>query len=114
MVFFLILVRLFVIFFGHIASNIEYPIANISLPFLKNIIKDGIYPIILMRFIRRNGTLGALHWVVAIKVEKNYVIINDPYYKGNRKVPIKLFMKGWNGARLPKWGSAKEVLIIEK
>jgi hypothetical protein len=87
---------------------------NIDLPFLKEIAKDGVYPIVLMRFIRKNGTIGALHWVIIIEVEKNYVIINDPYYKGNRKIPIKLFMKGWDGARLPKWGSAKEVLIIEK
>lgn len=87
---------------------------KIDLPFLKDLLEKNVYPIVLMRFVKRNRTLGFPHYVVVINLEKNYIVINDPYAYGNRKIPIKLFMKGWNGIRMEKWGMNKEILIIEK
>jgi len=87
---------------------------KIDLHFLKNLLEKNIHPIVLMRFIRKNGALGLSHWVVPIKLRKDYIVINDPYAADNRKVPIKLFMKGWDKVRSSKWGMAKEVLIVER
>lgn len=87
---------------------------KIDLPFLKDLLEKEIYPIVLMRFVRKNGTLGMSHWTVLMKIEKDYVIINDPYATGNRKLPKKLFMKGWNRVRMKRWGHAKEILIVKK
>ena len=88
---------------------------NIGIDLLKRILEEGNYPIILMRFIRKNGSLGIGHYSVVLKVERDYVILHDPYARANRKIPMKTFMKGWNGIRdYLKTGQNKEVLVIEK
>jgi len=86
---------------------------KVDLQFLKSLLEKNIHPIVFMRFIRKNGRLGDSHYVVVIKIEKNYVIINDPYVSANRKIPIKLFMKGFRKIRAPRWKMGKEILIIE-
>lgn len=87
---------------------------KIDLKLLKKLLEKNAKMIILMRFIRKNGTLSLPHWVIPLKLEKKYIFIHDPYASGNRRIPIKLFMKGWNRIRNKKTGMAKEILIIEK
>lgn len=87
---------------------------RIDLSLLNKLLGKHFLPILLMRHLRKNRTLGFFHWVVLTKIENDYVIINDPEEKGDRKIPLKFFMKAWDKARDSKWGTAKEVLIIEK
>jgi len=96
------------------ALGLVESIKRIDLKLLKELLEKNTTIIILMRYIRKNGTIGSGHWVVPLKIEKDHIIINDPYATGSRKIPIKLFMKGWNGIRNRKTGMAKEILIIEK
>ena len=87
---------------------------KIDLQFLKEMLDKNAKMIVLMRFIRKDGSIGISHWSVPLRLEKDYIIIHDPYATGNRKIPIKLFMKGWDKVRDKKTGMAKEILIIEK
>lgn len=87
---------------------------KIDLQFLKNLLEKNIHPIVFMRFIRKNRKLGLSHYVVLTKIEKDRVVINDSYASANRKLPIKLFMKGFRKIRAPQWRMGKEVLVIEK
>ena len=87
---------------------------EIDLPFLKNLLEKNIHPIVFMRTIKKNGTLGLSHYIVPIKLGKDFAVINDPYVAGNRKIPIKLFLKAWDKIEMPKWGMGKEILVVEK
>jgi hypothetical protein len=87
---------------------------KIDLKMLRELLEKNATIIILMKFIRKNGTIGSSHWVVPLKLEKKHIVIHDPYASGNRRIPIKLFMKGWNRIRDRKYGMNKEILIIKK
>lgn len=82
---------------------------------LKKYLKRNVNPIFLIRFIKKNKRLGrSTHWIVLNKIEKNHVIIHDPWVSKNRKLPLKVFLKAWDKCEDPKQGFTKEVILIQK
>jgi len=86
---------------------------KISLEDLNKYIKKGKIPILLIQLIKKDNSLGFAHWVILLGIDKKYVILNDPYVSGNRKVPKKTFLKSWNMLEKLKEGFSKEILLIK-
>ena len=87
---------------------------KIDMNFLEGLLKKNKTMIVLIKSIRKDGSLGFFHWVIPLEIQKDYVIINDPEIAGNRKVSKKLFIESFNQATDKKWRTCKEILIVEK
>lgn len=87
---------------------------GIDAAFLEGIIRKGKPVIVMMKLISKNWSIGGLHWVVLTGIEKDCVILNDPGEGGNRRIPMKTFLRAWDGVRDRILSTAKEVLVLEK
>jgi hypothetical protein len=90
----------------------EEIVKKLDLPFLKSLVDRSVFPMLMIKSVNKNNSLGVLHWVILTKIDDKHVTINDPLFSAGRKVPLKIFMKAWDSVRSKKLNTSKEVLIV--